>query len=119
MSDRQVIQSYRAGGFRVSDTVHDGPILVTAHATVTWPVTGLADADVASFQPLFGQSPAIEVLLIGCGERMQLVPKALKQALRDHGIVVDPMDTGAACRTYNVLMAEERSVAAALLPLAA
>ena len=47
---------------------------------------------------------------------MQLVPPALRPALREAGIVVDAMDTGAACRTYNVLLAEDRRVAAALLP---
>jgi uncharacterized protein len=48
---------------------------------------------------------------------MQLVPAALRQRLRAAGIVVDAMDTGAACRTYAVLLAEDRRVAAALLPL--
>jgi uncharacterized protein len=47
---------------------------------------------------------------------MQLVPPALRQALRAQGVVIDAMDTGAACRTYNVLLAEDRRVAAALLP---
>jgi uncharacterized protein len=45
------------------------------------------------------------------------VPSALRQGLRAGGIVVDAMDTGAACRTYNVLLAEERRVAAALIAL--
>ena len=48
---------------------------------------------------------------------MLLVPAALRQGLRQAGIVVEPMDTGAACRTYNVLMAEGRRVAAALIPV--
>jgi uncharacterized protein len=46
---------------------------------------------------------------------MRPVPAALRQALKDAGIGVDAMDTGAACRTYNVLMGEDRRVAAALL----
>ena len=42
-------------------------------------------------------------------------PAALRAALKAHGIAVEAMDTGAACRTYNVLLAEDRRVAAALL----
>ena len=49
--------------------------------------------------------------------RLLLVPKDLRQGLREAGIVLEPMDTGAACRTYNVLMAEGRLVAAALIPV--
>ena len=58
----------------------------------------------------------IEILLIGCGRRMVPLPKVLREELRAAGIVADAMDTGAACRTYNILLAEDRRVAAALLP---
>jgi uncharacterized protein len=54
-------------------------------------------------------------LLIGCGARMAFVPRALRDALKAGGIACDGMDTGAACRTYNVLLAEDRRVAAALI----
>jgi uncharacterized protein len=57
----------------------------------------------------------VEILLLGCGPRMELVTKAMRQPLRDAGIVVEPMDTGAAARTFNVLLSEERRVAAALI----
>jgi uncharacterized protein len=57
----------------------------------------------------------VDLLLIGCGRRMALVPPALRQTVRDGGVVIDSMDTGAACRTYNVLLAEDRRVAAALI----
>ena len=60
----------------------------------------------------------LAVLLLGCGARMVLVPPALREALRAAGVVIEPMDTGGACRTYNVLLAEDRQVAAALLPVA-
>ena len=64
-------------------------------------------------------APAVEFLVIGCGARAMLVPPALRQELRDAGLRLDAMDTGAACRTYNVLLAEDRRVAAALIPLPA
>ncbi|HLY56713.1 MAG TPA: Mth938-like domain-containing protein, partial [Stellaceae bacterium] len=60
---------------------------------------------------------AVAILLVGTGKAMQPFPRPVRQALRDAGITVDAMDTGAACRTYGVLLAEERRVAAALLPL--
>jgi len=53
--------------------------------------------------------------LIGCGARIARVPEALRAQLRKRGIVVEPMDTGAACRTYNLLIAEGRRVAGAFV----
>ena len=58
----------------------------------------------------------VELLLLGLGRRMVPVPAAVRAALKADGIAIEAMDTGAACRTYNVLLAEERRVAAALLP---
>ena len=59
----------------------------------------------------------VEHVLIGCGPAIKPVAKDLRQSLRNWGIVAEPMDTGAACRTYNVLLSEDRRVAAALLPV--
>jgi uncharacterized protein len=56
-------------------------------------------------------------LLLGTGRRLQPPPAGLRAALKQAGIALEPMDSGAACRTYNVLMAEGRLVAAALLPV--
>ncbi|MGH6973793.1 MAG: Mth938-like domain-containing protein [Stellaceae bacterium] len=111
---RQVVDSYGRNGFHVSGVAYEGAILVTAEATVAWPVGSLAEVTPDSLSALFGRG--IEILLLGCGPRMVPVPPALRAALKAKGIVVDAMDTGAACRTYNVLLAEERRVAAALLP---
>jgi uncharacterized protein len=111
---RQVVDSYGRKGFHVSGVAYEGAIVVTADATVAWRVTSLADVTVESLSLLFDRG--IEILLLGCGARLMPVPGELRVALRQKGIVVDAMDTGAACRTYNVLLAEERRVAAALLP---
>ena len=114
--DRQVIESYSAEGFRVSGIVHKGAILVLPRVTIAWPVAAIAEISLESLAPILGGE--LRVLLLGCGRRMLPVPPALRQALRQREIVVDPMDTGAACRTYNILLAEDRRVAAALLPFA-
>ena len=112
---RQVIDSYGAHSFHVSGAGYDGAILVFPDKTVAWPVTALAEVTPESLRPVI-EHGGTEILLLGCGKRMQPVRPALRQALRQAGIVVDAMDTGAACRTYNILLAEERRVAAALLP---
>ena len=115
-ADRQVIDSYGPSGFHVSGTAYEGAILVFPDATEPWPVRTLAEVTAASLAPVTARG-TVEILLLGTGQRMQPVPPPLRRALREAGIVVDAMDTGAACRTYNVLLAEDRRVAAALLPL--
>jgi uncharacterized protein len=112
--DRQIIESYGASGFCVSGHPYVGAILVLPQSTHALSVTALADLSVAGLAPVV--DAGIQILLLGCGRHMLPVPSSLRQELRAHGIVVDAMDTGAACRTYNVLLAEDRRVAAALLP---
>jgi len=58
----------------------------------------------------------VDVLLLGLGARVRPIPPEVRSALKQAGIVIEAMDTGAACRTYSVLLAEDRRVAAALLP---
>jgi uncharacterized protein len=77
-------------------------------------VGSIAELSEASFEPLVGRDD-VEILSLGTGLRMAPVPAPLRLALKRAGIAVEPMDTGAACRTYNVLVAEDRRVAAALL----
>jgi uncharacterized protein len=91
---RQIIQAYGDGGFRVAGVRLTGSILVVE----------------ADLRP--------EILLLGCGGEMAFVPEQIRTPLRAAGIVIEAMDTGAACRTWNVLLAEERRVAAALIAVA-
>ena len=116
---RQIVESYGSGRFRVSGHLFEGSILVMPDRTAAWPV---ADAGAVTLQDLAavveaGRSGTIDLLLIGCGPRMAPIPADLRRALRDAGVVIEPMDTGAACRTYNVLMAEGRRIAAALIAI--
>ena len=113
--DYQVIQGYDDAGFRISGRRHDGAVLVFPRHSVGWAVDGLAAVTVDSLQALAGEDPRVEILLLGTGRRMLAVPASLRLALREaHGVVLEVMDTGAACRTFNVLVAEGRPVAAAL-----
>jgi uncharacterized protein len=85
---------------------------VFADRTIAWPDAAVTEAALA---PVF-EHGGVELLLLGLGRRMAPVAPALRAALKAHGIAVEAMDTGAACRTYNLLVAEDRRVAAALLP---
>ena len=115
LGDRQLIQSYGEGRFRISGTVHDGGVLVFPERTLPWPVASIRGVTVDSLAEVTAAEPAVEILLLGCGSRFETIPAALKEALREAGVMVDSMDTGAACRTYNLLLAEDRRVAAALI----
>lgn len=116
-SDRQVIDGYGEGQFCVSGQWRTGAVVVLPDRTQPWPVADFSALTVEDFAPVTGAEPKVEILLLGCGPTAKLLPKAVRQALREAGVVVEPMDSGAACRTYNVLLAEGRRVAAALLPV--
>jgi uncharacterized protein len=109
---RQVIERYGSSGFRVSGAIYLGPVLVFADRTIEWPGAAMTEAALA---PVIDHG-GVELLLLGLGRRMVPIAPALRSALKANGIAVEAMDTGAACRTYNVLLAEDRRVAAALLP---
>jgi len=117
-SDQQVIQSYSAGRFKVSGVVHEKPIFVTPNLTIPWPFTKAAEElTIDDFEPLVQSGVQIDVILLGCGARSIFIRPDLRAALKEKGFAIDAMDTGAACRTYNVLMADGRLIAAALLPV--
>ncbi len=112
---RQVIQRYGAGQFRVSGAVYPGSVLVLPGQTVLWPVAAAGELSFDHFAALLAIAATLDVCLLGCGARMVPLPAALRAKLKQAGLAVDPMDTGAACRTFNVLTGEGRSVAAALI----
>ena len=116
-SDRKVISGYGPGMFRINDTVVNHPIMLFPGRMMPWAPSDHGKLALDDFTMLADQPEPVEVLLIGTGETMQFMPPKLRQAIRDMGPVPDIMDTGAACRTYNVLLAEGRHIAAALLPI--
>jgi uncharacterized protein len=112
---RQVIERYGASGFRVSGVVYHRSVLVFPDRTVPWDAASASDVTMDALAPVIGHG-GVEILLLGLGRSSCAVPATLRTALRNVGIALEPMDTGAACRTYNVLVAEDRRVAAALIP---
>lgn len=114
---RQIIESYGDGRFRIANVLHEGSVLVFPGQTQAWPVTDMGGLTTDALAPvsLAARKGEIELLLIGCGPRLAMIPRDLRNALRADGVVIEPMDTGAAARTFNVLLAEGRLVAAALI----
>lgn len=115
---QQIIQSYAAGHFKISGISYEGAVVVRPTQTILWgnAPADMKDLKLENFTDLLAQADDIDVVLLGTGARMFFVPPKLRQELSAVGLPVDVMDTGAACRTYNVLMAEGRRVAAVLMP---
>lgn len=112
---RQIIERYATSGFRVSGVIYRGPVLVFPDLTMAWEVASAPDVTWEALAPVI-EHGGVEILLLGLGRSTSAVPAALRTALRAARIALEAMDTGAACRTYNVLVAEDRRVAAALIP---
>ncbi|MCT7375344.1 Mth938-like domain-containing protein [Chelativorans salis] len=112
---RAAIDAYGNGGFRFAEMSHRGSILCLPSGIHGWAAedaTALGEEDFA--RPL-AEADAIEILLVGTGRALLPLPAALRVKLKEAGMAVETMATGAAVRTFNVLLAEERAVAAALI----
>lgn len=117
---QQIIQSYAGGSFKISGRVWAHPVLVTSQETVPWDIgsaTSATQLETVHFHPLVQKADDYDVFLLGCGKAMAFLPLSLKKDLKSLNFNVDVMETGAACRTYNVLMAEGRRIMVALLPV--
>ena len=90
-------------------------MIVLPDAVFPWPITDSSEVSFDTLHPVIGIALPIEILLIGMGPKMRPASSELRQALKDCGIIADSMGTGAACRTFNVLVGEDRRVAAALI----
>ena len=110
---RAPVDSYGNGGFRFAGMSHRGSLLLLPSGIYGWDNDGRIDRE--TLARVFDEAAAIEVLLIGTGREMLPLAPDLLAALREVGIVSEPMSTGAAVRTFNVLLAEDRAVAAALV----
>ena len=113
----QLIRRYGPGHFVIGERDWRTPVLVTPALTVEWAVARVEDLSLASLAPLREIEPPPELLVVGCGPRAIFVPPALRAELKQAGLALEVVDTGSACRIYNVLLAESRRVAAALVPL--
>lgn len=112
---RAPIDTYGNGGFRFADMSHRGSILCLPSGIYGWDMDMSKPLSIKNFQKVLDEAAGIEVLLIGTGDDMRPIPPDLKAALKAAGISSDPMNTGAAVRTFNIMLMESRAVAAALI----
>ncbi|WP_316862788.1 MTH938/NDUFAF3 family protein [uncultured Cohaesibacter sp.] len=115
---RDPIDYYGNGGFRFSNMSHRGALLVIPSGIHRWDVDDWTRLDPESFSKIFAEKDDIEILLIGTGNDPLPLDPSIADALRKAEISFDIMTTGAAVRTLNILLSEDRAVAAALLPVA-
>jgi uncharacterized protein len=109
----QLIRTYGPGRFLIGEREWREPVLVSPTLSVPWKVTRAEDLVIGALKDM----PAIELLVVGCGARSVFLPPPLRASFKAAGIALEVVDTGAACRIYNVLLAESRKVGAALIPL--
>ncbi len=112
---RAPLDAYGDGGFRFAEMSHRGSLLMVPSGIYGWNLKNPSEFSLETFGKGLAEQADIEVLLVGTGLDRWPLPADLKSAFREAGILADPMSTGAAVRTYNVLLSEERAVAAALL----
>lgn len=116
---RHLIDAYGAGGFRFAGMSHVGSILATPLGVRAFGPSTPAELTTASLSFLFAELSehprSIEILVVGTGEKMALLSAPLKARLKEAGLRVEAMATGPAARVYNVLLGENRRVAAALI----
>lgn len=113
---RQVpIEAYGNGGFRFGGMSHRGSILCLPTGIWGWPVLDMGGLDALAFDAVLAMRGSLSFLILGTGVHIARAPRDVAQAFLDAGIGLEVMDTGAAARTYNVLLAEDRPIAAALI----
>jgi len=110
---RNAITGYGEGYVLVNGQRHESSLIVTPEQLLPWDVSEFTKVTVEDFERLKALQP--EILLLGTGPRQRFPHPRLTAPLAAAGIGVEVMDLKAACRTYNILVAEERKVAAALL----
>jgi uncharacterized protein len=103
----QLIRSYGPGRFLISDREWRQPVLVAPFSTFAWNVARAEDLTLESLEPLVAAPVPTEIFVL----------PDVRASLKAAGLALEVVDTGSACRIYNVLVAESRRVAAALIPL--
>jgi uncharacterized protein len=112
---KQLITGYGGGQFKVGGEIYTTSILIFPDRTVEWTQASDKPISLENLQVVLEEEGYIDMLLIGCNKLQMNVPQGIRTSLKAAGINLEVMDTGAACRTYNVLALEERRVAAALI----
>ena len=113
-----LIDAYGNGGFRFAGMSHRGSLLCFPDGIWAWPINDVTELDEAALAAAFDRAESIDVFLLGAGRDPWALPDKLRQRFRELSLSVDAMTTGAAVRTYNILLAENRRVGAGLIAVA-
>ena len=109
------IDAYGNGGFRFAGMSHRGSLLCLPTGMHAWPVAGPEDVTVEVLRPVLDIAGSIDVLFIGCGPDIAPLDPAIRAAFRERHVMVEAVATRSAVSTYNILLAEQRPIAAALI----
>jgi uncharacterized protein len=109
------IDAYGNGGFRFAGMSHRGSLLCLPTGMHAWPVVDAAGVTLAALQPVLELAERIDVLFIGLGAEIAALDPAIRAAFRERQVIVEAVPTRGAVSTYNILLAEQRPVAAALI----
>jgi uncharacterized protein len=109
------IDAYGNDGFRFGGMSHRGSLLCLPDGIWAWPVKNTAELTLEDLAPVFARGKTLDVFLIGVGRDPCALPEPLRARFRELGISVDAMTTGAAVRTYNIMLAENRRFGAGLI----
>ena len=112
---RVPMDAYGNGGFRFAEMSHRGSLMCLPSGIYAWNLHSVDEFSIHGFERVFEEASDIEILLLGTGEELVPIPTKLRDRFRKSHISADSMATGAAVRTYNVLISEGRAVAAAFL----
>ena len=112
---RAPIEAYGNGGFRFAGMSHQGSLLVLPSGMYRWEVGDLTLLKPVDFDLVFAEGKDIDFLLLGTGLTMSRPPKPIVELIAKRNLPLDFMSTGSAVRTYGVLLAEKRKVAAAFI----
>jgi uncharacterized protein len=110
-----LIDAYGDGGFRFGGMSHRGSLLCFPDGIWAWPVTAVGDLNEVALAPVFAHADLLDVFLIGAGRDPWALPNSVRALFHARSISVDVMTTGAAVRTYNILLAENRRAGAGLI----
>ncbi|MGD9543501.1 MAG: Mth938-like domain-containing protein [Methylocystis sp.] len=112
---RHRIEEYGGGGFRFADMSHRGSILALPSGVRAVPLTNAAEIDEAVIDDALAESGGLDLFVVGTGQDLLPLAGALRAKLRAAGVGCETMATGAAVRTYNMLVDEDRRVGALLI----
>jgi uncharacterized protein len=115
LPERAPIDSYGNGGFRFAGMSHQGSLLVLPNGMHAWRPGRFSEVALDDFALVLAGEKRPAFLIFGTGQETHFPSRDLKVAFAEAGVALEAMTTGAAVRTYNILLAEKRDVTAALL----